>query len=148
MPSTRTSRPRCARSRPRPGRIRERSACTEEHQVPHATVSSGADPVIQTAAPTRAAPTAGTSFAGLGNGFSGPSGTMSVDAIPPDDNGAVGPNHYVQVVNESLAVFSKTGTVLYGPVPTNTIWSGFGGGCQANDDGDATVRTTGWRTGG
>ena len=67
----------------------------EEHQVPHATVSSGADPVIQTAAPTRAAPTAGTSFAGLGNGFSGPSGTMSVDAIPPDDNGAVGPNHYV-----------------------------------------------------
>src|SRR6266498_3029965 len=31
------------------------------------------------------------------------------------------------------------GTPVYGPVPTNTVWSGFGGGCQENDDGDATV---------
>jgi hypothetical protein len=120
---------------PHPGEKRAH----QEHPIPHATSPSGLDPVVQTAGPTRAAPTAGTSFQGLGNGFSGPAGTLSVNAIPPDDNGAVGPNHYVQVVNESLAVFSKTGTVLYGPVPTNTLWSGFGGGCQGNDDGDATV---------
>src|SRR5438552_2142791 len=25
------------------------------------------------------------------------------------------------------------------PLRTNTVWSGFGGGCQSNDDGDATV---------
>ncbi len=120
---------------PHPGEKRAH----QEHPIPHSTFPSGPDPVVQAAGPTRAAPTAGTFFQGLGNGFSGPAGTMSVNAIPPDDNGAVGPNHYVQVVNESLAVFSKSGTVLYGPVPTNTLWSGFGGGCQGNDDGDATV---------
>ena len=28
---------------------------------------------------------------------------------------------------------------MYGPVPVNTIWAGFGGGCQNNNDGDPTV---------
>src|ERR671934_128734 len=45
----------------------------------------------------------------------------------------------VQVVNESFAIFTKSGTPVYGPAATNTLWSGFGGGCQTNDDGDATV---------
>src|SRR2546426_2120125 len=53
--------------------------------------------------------------------------------------GDVGPNHYVQLVNTDLAIFNKTGTPIYGPVPTNTLWSGFGGGCQTNNDGDGTV---------
>src|SRR5205823_10211654 len=56
-----------------------------------------------------------------------------------DPNGAAGPNHYVQIVNSDFAIFNKAGTPVYGPVPTNTLWSGFGGGCQTNNDGDATV---------
>src|SRR4051794_19552574 len=85
-----------------------------ERPVPGPASTGAADPVIQsTRGPLRAAPTAGTSFRGLGNSFAGPQGTQTVDAVPPDDNGAVGPNHYVQVVNESFAVFSKTGSVLY-----------------------------------
>jgi hypothetical protein len=110
-----------------------------ERPVPGPGPGDAPDPVVQSRRGSLRAPTAGTSFNGLGAGFTGPQGTQSVDAVPPDDNGAVGPNNYVQVVNESFAVFSKSGTVLYGPAPTNTIWSGFGGGCQANDDGDATV---------
>ena len=43
-------------------------------------------------------------------------------------------------MNSAFAIFSKTGTVLYGPADTNTLWSGFGGGCQTNNDGDATVK--------
>lgn len=58
---------------------------------------------------------------------------------PPDTNGDVGPNHYVQMVNLSLQVFSKTGASLYGPVNANTIWSGFGGSCQTRNDGDPIV---------
>src|SRR5438552_7567845 len=80
-----------------------------------------------------------TSFDGVGNGFSGPNGAFTVNSAPPDTNGDVGPNHYVQVVNSDLAVFNKSGTVLYGPVPINTLWSGFGGGCQTNNDGDPVV---------
>ncbi len=80
-----------------------------------------------------------TNFDGVGQGFSGPQGSFTVNSAPPDTNGDVGPNHYVQVVNTDLAVFSKTGTVLYGPVPINTIWSGFGGLCQTDNDGDPVV---------
>jgi len=83
---------------------------------------------------------AGLSFNGVGSGFSGPQGTFSVNSAPPDTTGAVGPNDYVQVVNTSLAIFDKSGTALYGPVQTNTLWAGFGGGCQTNNDGDGGVQ--------
>jgi hypothetical protein len=58
---------------------------------------------------------------------------------PPDTNGDVGPNHYVQMVNLSMQVFNKSGGSLYGPVNANTIWSGFGGSCQSRNDGDPVV---------
>jgi hypothetical protein len=32
--------------------------------------------------------------------------------VPPDPNGDVGPNHYIQAVNTSIGIFSKNGTVL------------------------------------
>jgi hypothetical protein len=101
--------------------------------------STLADPVVQATAGAAAAPALGLGFDGVGQGFTGPAGTFGVQYAPPDTNGAVGPNNYVQLVNTAFAVFDKAGHALYGPVPTNTIWSGFGGGCQANNDGDATV---------
>lgn len=36
--------------------------------------------------------------------------------IPPDPTGAAGPNHYVQAVNSSIAIFSKEGALEVGPV--------------------------------
>jgi hypothetical protein len=85
------------------------------------------------------APTTALNFAGVGNGFSGPGGSFTVSAAPSDANGSVGPNHYVQIVNTDFAVFNKSGTAVYGPVPINTLWSGFGGGCETNNDGDPVV---------
>src|SRR5205823_3580543 len=56
---------------------------------------------------------------------------------PPDTNGAVGATQFVEVVNGSFAVLDKaTGTALYGPAAFNTVWQGFGGGCETNNDGD------------
>ena len=82
------------------------------------------------------APTAGVNFDGIGQGIGG----FSVNSAPPDTAGDVGPNHYVQVVNSAFAVFDKsTGALLYGPMPTNTLWSGFGGGCETNNDGDGAA---------
>src|SRR6266446_1080629 len=97
------------------------------------------DPVAQLSAPALLIPATSKNFDGVGNGFAGPSGTFTVNAAPPDTNGDVGPNHYVQTVNTDFAIFNKSGTVLYGPVPINTLWSGFGGGCQTNNDGDPVV---------
>jgi hypothetical protein len=43
----------------------------------------------------------------------------------------------VQWVNTSFAIFNKsTGALVGGPTAGNTLWSGFGGGCQNNNDGD------------
>ena len=67
-------------------------------------------------------------------------GTGNVNGVlPPDPNGAVGPNHYVQWVNLSFAIYNKSGTLLYGPADGNTLWSGFGGICGQSNDGDPIV---------
>jgi len=77
---------------------------------------------------------------GVGNGFSGPQGSFTVQYAPPDTVGAVGSTQYVQIVNVGMAVFDKaTKAVVYGPVPTSTLWSGFGGQCETDNDGDAVV---------
>src|ERR1043166_3794352 len=94
------------------------------------------DPVVERDVVRSAAPSTAANFDGIGNGVAG----FSVNSAPPDTNGDVGPNHYVQTVNTDFAVYNKsTGAVIYGPVPINTLWSGFGGGCQSNNDGDPTV---------
>src|SRR6266571_8213375 len=109
------------------------------HRLPRPAPSGGQTAGIQRSASTLAAPATLLNFDGIGNGFSGPQGSFTVSSAPPDPNSAVGPNHIVETVNTDLAVFDKSGTAVYGPVPINTLWSGFGGGCQTNDDGDATV---------
>jgi hypothetical protein len=59
--------------------------------------------------------------------------------VPPDTNGAVGPNHYVQWNNLVFKVFHKDGTTALGPLPGTTLFSGFGAPCEANNDGDPLV---------
>ena len=44
---------------------------------------------------------------------------------PPDPVGDVGPNHYVEMVNLTYGVYSKTGVPLLAPVDTGTLWAGF-----------------------
>jgi hypothetical protein len=60
--------------------------------------------------------------------------------IPPDSNGDVGPNHYVQFVNLVFEMFDKTtGASVLGPAKGSDLWIGFGGVCDGNDDGDPVV---------
>jgi len=58
---------------------------------------------------------------------------------PPDTNGDVGPNHYVQIVNDHFQIWNKSGVSLYGPAPDNAPWAGFGGVCETRNDGDPVV---------
>ncbi len=46
---------------------------------------------------------------------------------PADPNGDIGPNHYIQIVNSSFAIWDKSGNLLYGPVDNQTIWASFPG---------------------
>ena len=44
---------------------------------------------------------------------------------PPDPDGDVGPNHYVEIVNLAFAVYDKQGNLLLGPVDTGTLWANY-----------------------
>ena len=91
---------------------------------------TGPDPALQHGMNGPPAPAPLLSFEGVPN---------LQDVIPPDTNGEVGPNHYVQWVNLSLQIFDKTGRTLLGPVPGNVLWEGFGGLCEAWNHGDPIV---------
>ena len=91
------------------------------------------DSVQQTTAPSAAMPAPLQTFEGM-NQADG-----CGNCIPPDPNGAVGPNHYVEMVNSSYSVYSKTGTRLTGPVDINKLWINSPGRCQVDNDGDPVV---------
>ncbi|HET7785821.1 MAG TPA: hypothetical protein VFL36_07610 [Myxococcales bacterium] len=107
--------------------------------LPHqfALAAPTRDPVLQDAAAPLLVPPQIGNFEGIGLGFLG-AGTKGFDVtgLPPDPQGDVGPNHYVQIVNSSLAVFGKDGKAILGPIPTRTIFANFGGPCETHDDGD------------
>ncbi len=57
--------------------------------------------------------------------------------FPPDENGVAGPNHYMQTVNTTYAIYSKTGALLAGPTNMNKLFGPvYGGACN---DGDPIV---------
>ncbi len=56
---------------------------------------------------------------------------------PPDTDGDVGPNHYVETINESIRIFDKNGTTLSGPTSYNSFFAPLTGTPCANaNDGD------------
>ncbi len=56
---------------------------------------------------------------------------------PPDVNGAIGPNHYVETVNTSVGIYNKTTGALISAVTFNTFFTGPAGTpCDANNQGD------------
>ncbi len=102
---------------------------------PPPTLSPAGIAVEQTSQGTRPAVPLLESFDGLGAGFRGPQGTTNFR------------NPSVQIVNSRIAIYSKrakkydkSGTVLYGAVATKLLWTGFGGVCEARNNGDAVVR--------
>src|SRR5262249_52560396 len=115
--------------------IPPRSDRPREHPLRSVNLHSGPsqpDPVVQATAGPLVSTTPGLNIAGVGNGDYG----FVPNAAPPDTEGTVGATQYVQWVNESFAVFDKTtGAIAAGfPKAGNTLWSGFGGGCETNND--------------
>jgi hypothetical protein len=114
--------------------------------APVISAPAGSGAVEQTRAGTRPPAAIVASFDGLGVGFDGPLPTPAL-RNPSDNTLAVGPDHIVQIVNTRMAIFTKqgkrfdsTGRTLYGAAPTNMVFRGFGGTCEATNNGDAVVR--------
>lgn len=92
---------------------------------------------LRTFAPALAAPGTLANFEGLSNqdNFN----VFGFRVNPPDSDGAVGPNHYVEMINLVFGVFSKTGTLLLGPVDNGTLWANFAVPDCTDPSGDTIV---------
>ena len=56
--------------------------------------------------------------------FEGGAAAQFCACAPPDTDGDVGPNHYVETINNAFQVFDKTGVALSPPVTTyNTLFA-------------------------
>jgi hypothetical protein len=109
--------------------------------------SAQKDPVVQVA-PSSKNPKSGPSApdtAATGFNFDGLKGNVLTSGYPPDTNGSVGNNQYVETVNASYQVWSlnrvtNIATPLLSPAPDiNTLWAGFGGACETQNAGDPVV---------
>jgi hypothetical protein len=102
------------------------------------------DPVLQSpvAAPSTLAPAMPatiSTFEGLGSRDN--IAQFGYTVMPPDTNGDVGPNHYVETVNLLVQVYSKsTGApLLRTPLKISSLFVHLGGPCAAGDSGDPVV---------
>src|SRR5919198_1115743 len=101
------------------------------------------DGALQTVMPPTTIPATGANFEGLSNqdNFN----IFGFRVTPPDPNGDVGPNNYVEMINLVFAVYDKAGNKLLGPIDTGTLWSDFAVPDCTDPSGDPVVlydRTT------
>ena len=89
----------------------------------HGIKPYSADGVLQLfkLAPTIPAPL--LTFEGLSNLDN--NNVFGFRVIPPDPDGEVGPNHYVELINLIFGVYDKAGNLLVGPVDIGALWAGF-----------------------
>src|SRR5205085_183610 len=61
--------------------------------------------------------------------------------FPPDTNGDIGPNHYIQSVNDAYAIYDKSTGALLAAFTENSLFSGGPTGtlCDTNSFGDPVV---------
>lgn len=98
------------------------------------------DPIVQNSLSTPNMPTSTQTFEGISSDNN--STVFGFRVLPPDTNGDVGPNHYVQIVNLLFQVFDKnTGTSLTSPSKISSLFAAAGltGLCATTDQGDPTV---------
>jgi hypothetical protein len=72
--------------------------------------------------------------------FEGGAETQFCGCAPPDSDGDVGPNHYVEAINVAFKVFDKNGNTLSGPTTYNSLFAPLTGTpCSGQNDGDPFV---------
>jgi len=87
---------------------------------------------------------AGEQITMVGSGFYGASNNDNKAVVgymiaPPDTDGQVGRSHFVQMINLLTTVFDKTGQIVVPPFASNVFWSGIGGNCEVNNQGDPII---------
>src|SRR2546423_10649416 len=94
-----------------------------EGPIAHRAKNRSPDGALQLFKPTPSIPAPLLTFEGMSNqdNFN----VFGFRVNPPDPNGEVGPNNYVEMINLVFAVYDKAGNLLVGPVDTGSLWAGF-----------------------
>jgi subtilisin-like proprotein convertase family protein len=95
------------------------------------------DPVAQLSAPEALAPTPSLFFGGLNSDDN--AAAFGTRVMPPDTVGDVGPNHYVQMINNLFRVFDKSGAPLTPKLTLGSLFATLSGACANRNDGDPVV---------
>ena len=90
------------------------------------------DPVAQTWQGESRMPDPGITFEGMSRNDSG-------GWIPPDTNGEVGPNHYIQTVNVAIGIFDKTTGAALLKISFNSFFASAPSPCNVDHNGDVIV---------
>ena len=77
-------------------------------------------PVVKQATQVTAMPSPIATYPGIAQGQSG------CGCLPPDTQGDVGPNHYIQAVNSSIKILDKSGNQLLAPTTYNSFFAPMG----------------------
>jgi len=109
----------------------------ERGPMAHSKGLKRGDKALQAFSPTPTIPAPLLTFEGLSNedNFN----IFGFRVNPPDPNGEVGPNHYVEMINLVFGVYDKAGNLLLGPVDTGSLWSGFPVSDCTDPSGDPVV---------
>ena len=119
----------------------------EVHRIPRASFTPRTpnrplvDPSLQSDLPILSMPLTLMNF--TGQGATNSAGTETGD--PPDTNGFVGSNHFVQTVNGGIEMWNKaSGTVAAASKTVGSLWTGYtctnaGCACGTRNDGDPVV---------
>ena len=104
---------------------------------PGPTASSATTPGALAQAITAPAPAPILTFDG--NSAANNTAVLGTTFAPPDTNGAVGPNHYVQMTNVLVGIYTKSGALIGGRFLLSSLFAPIGGVCAFFDDGDPFV---------
>ncbi len=77
-----------------------------------------------------------------GNSAADNTAVFGTTVAPPDTNGAVGPNHYVQITNDLVGIYTKSGALVSPPgkFALSKLFASIGGVCATTDDGDVIAQ--------
>jgi hypothetical protein len=117
---------------PPPTRLPLKYAPGTEPKGASSTIASWIDPVAQTSPGIGQMP-------GLSKSFEGMSLSAGGNGWPPDPNGDVGPNHYIQTVNTSMAIYNKDNGAEIVRLALNDFFTGTGTLCDTTNRGDPVV---------
>src|SRR5207253_4413792 len=103
----------------------------------HGVKPYSADGVLQLFNPAPTIPAPLLTFEGMSNqdNFN----IFGFRVNPPDPNGEVGRNNFVEMINLVYAVYDKAGNLLAGPIDTGSLWAGFAIPDCTDPSGDPVV---------